>query len=134
MIIPQTILKVVDNSGASLVKCFNVLKKRKTVGRLGDIIVGSVKETRALEDTKANSRVQKVTKGQVVHGVIVRCKKESRRPDGTYVRFDDNAVVLIDIDKKKGVTPKGTRITGIVGQELRKYNMTKILSLSPLVV
>jgi large subunit ribosomal protein L14 len=66
--------------------------------------------------------------------VIVTVKKETRRPDGTYVSFDDNACVLVDIDKKKGLIPKGTRITGIVAQELRKKNMTKILSLAPLVV
>jgi ribosomal protein L14 len=105
-------VKVIDNSGASWVQAFNILRKKKVVGRIGDILVGSVKETRQLDDTITNSRVQKVTKGQVVHGVIVRVKKETRRPDGTFVRFDDNACVLVDIDKKKGIVPKGTRITG----------------------
>jgi large subunit ribosomal protein L14 len=131
MIISQTVVKVIDNSGANLVKVFNVLGHKYPVARLGDIVVGSVKQTKDLEDTKANSRVQKVNKGQVVRGVVVRTKKETRRPDGTYVRFDDNAIVLVDIDNKKGVMPKGTRITGVVAQELRKKNMTKILSLSP---
>eukprot|EP00158_Paraphelidium_tribonemae_P000560 Partr_v1_DN22813_c0_g1_i1_m77417 putative ribosomal protein len=134
MIISQTMVKVIDNSGASWVKCFNVLRKKKAVGSIGDVMVGSVKETRQLDDTKANSRVQKVTKGQVVHGVIVRVKKEVRRPDGSFVSFDDNACVLVDIDKKKGVIPKGTRITGVVAQELRMKNMTKILSLAPAVI
>ncbi|KAI3658483.1 hypothetical protein MP638_001909 [Amoeboaphelidium occidentale] len=134
MIISQSVVKVLDNSGANLVKVFNVLGKKKIVGRLGDIVVGSVKQTKLLEDTKANSRVQKVSKGQVVRGVLVRCKKETRREDGSYIRFDDNAIVLVELDKKKGVVPKGTRVTGVIAQELRKKNMTKILSLSPLIV
>lgn len=127
-------LRVIDNSGAAWVRCFNILRKRKNPGRIGDIMVGSVREVRQLEETKANSKVQRVAKGQVVHGVIVRCAKESRREDGTYIRFDDNACVLVDIDKKKGLIPKGTRITGVVAQELRKKNMTKILSLAPMVM
>ena len=64
----------------------------------------------------------------------MRVKKETRRPDGTFISFDDNACVLVDLDKKQGFIPKGTRITGVVAQELRKRNMTKILSLAPLVV
>ena len=97
-------------------------------------MVGSVRETRDLEESKANSKVQKVSKGQVGHAVIVRVKKETRRPDGTFIRFDDNACVLVDIDAKKGVTPKGTRITSVVANELRRKNLTKILSLAPAVV
>lgn len=127
-------VKVIDNSGASWVRCFNILRKQKRVGRIGDIMVGSVRETRDLEESKANSKVQKVSKGQVVHAVIVRVKKETRRPDGTFIRFDDNACVLVDIDAKKGVTPKGTRITSVVANELRRKNLTKILSLAPAVV
>lgn len=127
-------VRVIDNSGAAWVKCFNVLRKKKTVGRIGDIIVGSVRELRELEETKSNSKVSRVQKGQVVHGVVVRVKKETRRPDGTYIAFDDNACVLVDLDKKKDVIPKGTRITGVVAQELRKKNLTKILSLAPLTI
>ena len=127
-------LRVIDNSGASKVQCFNILRNRKIRGTIGDIIVGSVKETKALSDTMSNSRVQKVQKGQVVRGVIVRTKKEIKRDDGTCVAFDDNAVVLVDVDKKKGIIPKGTRITGVVSQELRRRGMTKILSLAPAVI
>ncbi len=82
-------LRVIDNSGATWIRCFDVLRKRRNVGRIGDVIVGSVREVRALEDTKTNSRVQRVTKGQVVHAVVVRCAKETRREDGTYVRYWD---------------------------------------------
>ena len=125
-------LKVLDNSGAAVVRCFNVLRKgKRRVGGLGDIVVASVRETRQFEETKANSKVQRVAKGQVVHGVIVQCRKETRRADGTYIRFDDNACVLVDIDPKKGVLPRGTRVLGLVAQELRRKNMTKILSLAP---
>ena len=135
MIQPQTVLKVIDNSGAASVRCFNILRKQKRIGYLGDILVGSVRETRQLEENKANAKVQRVTKGQVVHAVVVRSRKETRRPDGTYVRFDDNACVLVDLnDKKKGIMPRGTRVMGCVAEELRRRGMTKILSLSPAVL
>lgn len=132
-------LRVIDNTGASMVRCFNVLRKRKAFGRIGDIIVGSVREVSASVDSPGASsatanRAPRVQKGQVVHGVIVRTKKETRREDGTYVRFDDNAIVLVELDPKKGIQPRGTRITGVVAQELRKHNMAKILSLAPHVV
>jgi ribosomal protein L14 len=135
MIHRQTLLRVIDNSGGATIKAFNVLRKGpRPVGRIGDVIVGSIQTTRDLEETKANSKVQRVTKGQVVHAVIVRTHKESRREDGALVGWDDNACVLVDVDKKKGVIPKGTRITGVVAQELRRRQMTKILALAPLVV
>ena len=129
-------LRVIDNSGAAWVRCFQVLRKgRRGTGRVGDVVVASVRQLRELEETKANSKVQRVTKGQVVHGVVVRCAKEEKREDGTAVRFDDNACVLVDLDRKKGgVIPKGTRITGVVAQELRRRQMTKILSLAPMVI
>lgn len=127
-------VRVIDNSGAAWIKCFNVIRSRKNVARIGDIIVASVREAHDLEETKANSKVQKVSKGDVVRALVVRTKKETRRSDGTYIRFDDNACVLVDIDPKKGVIPRGTRITGVVAQELQKKNYSKILSLAPAVV
>lgn len=134
MIQPQTMLHVLDNSGASIVRCFNVWRKPSRKATLGDIIVGSVRETRTLENTQANSKVQRVQKGQVVRGVVVRTKKEVRRPDGSCIAFDQNACVLVDVDPKKGVMPRGTRVLGVVARELRRQNMIKILSLAPNVV
>lgn len=131
-------VKVIDNTGALWVRCINILRHKNRNGGIGDIMVGAVKEIRQYDESNnaapVNSKAQRVQKGQVVHGVIVRTRKESRRPDGTYVKFDDNACVLVDLDKKKGVIPKGTRIVGVVGQELRKSGMLKILSLAPNVV
>lgn len=120
MIQVETQLKVADNSGAKKVECIKVLHgyKRRYAG-IGDIITVSVKEA----VPRAN-----VKKGEVVHAVVVRTRKESRRADGTYVRFDDNAVVIID---KKNKEPKGTRIFGPVGRELRAAGFNKIVSLAP---
>lgn len=122
MIQMQTVLDVADNTGAKTVRCIKVLggTKRRTAG-LGDIIVASVQ--------KANPG-SSITSGQIVRGVIVRCKKATRRPDGSYVRFDRNAIVLVDGDGN----PSGTRIFGAVARELRERRFMKIISLASEVV
>ena len=119
MIQCETYLKDADNTGAKEIKCIRVLggAKRK-YGNIGDIIVASVR--------KAAPGGQ-VKKGEVVKAVIVRSAKGVRREDGTYVRFDENAAVLIKDDKN----PSGTRIFGPVARELRDAGYTKILSLAP---
>ncbi|MBQ2633061.1 MAG: 50S ribosomal protein L14 [Oscillospiraceae bacterium] len=122
MIQEETYLKVADNTGAKEIKCIRVLggSKRK-YGNIGDVIVASVR--------KAAPGGQ-VKKGDVVKAVIVRTCKGTRRADGTYVRFDENAAVLIGEDK----SPKGTRIFGPVARELRDKEYMKILSLAPEVI
>jgi large subunit ribosomal protein L14 len=122
MIQMQTRLNVADNTGAKEVTCIKVLggSRRRTAG-LGDVVVCSVKSVIAGSDIK---------KGSVVKGVIVRCKQPTRRADGSYVRFDRNALVLIDNDKN----PRGTRIFGAVARELRERNFMKIVSLAAEVV
>ena len=122
MIQQETFLKVADNTGAKEIKCIRVLggSKRK-YGNIGDVIVASVR--------KAAPGGQ-VKKGEVVKAVIVRSAKGVRRADGTYVRFDENAAVLIKDDKN----PRGTRIFGPVARELRDKDYMKILSLAPEVV
>ncbi len=119
MIQMQTKLTVADNSGAKKVQCIKVLggSKRRTAG-IGDVIVVSVKE--ALPNSK-------VKKGDVMRAVIVRTCKEVARTNGTYLRFDDNAVVLVDKQKE----PIGTRIFGPVARELRAAKFMKIISLAP---
>ena len=119
MIQPQTRLKVADNSGAKEIMCFRVLggSFRRT-GSIGDVIVASVKTA-----TPGGA----VKKGEVVKAVIVRTRKQYRRPDGTYIRFDDNAAVIINEQKQ----PRGTRIFGPVARELREKDYRKIVSLAP---
>ncbi|KKR02916.1 MAG: 50S ribosomal protein L14 [Parcubacteria group bacterium GW2011_GWF2_39_13b] len=118
MIQPQTKLKVADNTGAKIVQCFKVLGgTRRRYAQLGDIIVVSVKES---EPRKA------VKKGEVVKAVIVRQKRALRRQDGSYIRFDDNAVVILD-----GKEPKGGRIFGPVARELKERGFDKIVSMAP---
>lgn len=122
MIQLNTVLNVADNTGAKRVKCIQVLGgSRRRFGSLGDIIVCAVKEAIPNSD---------VAKGSVVKAVIVRTKKERRRADGSYVRFDDNAAVLIDGNGD----PKGTRIFGPVARELRAKKYMRIISLAPEVV
>ena len=122
MIQMQTFLDVADNTGAKLVQCIKVLggTHRRYAG-LGDIIVVSVKKAMPGSEVKA---------GTVAKGVIVRVKKNTRRPDGSYVRFDQNALVLVDAENN----PKGTRIFGAVARELRERNFMKIISLAQEVV
>jgi len=119
MIQQETFLKVADNTGAKEIKCIRVLGgSRRRFGNIGDVVVASVR--------KAAPGGQ-VKKGEVVKAVIVRSAKGVRRADGTYVRFDDNAAVLIRDDKN----PRGTRIFGPVARELRDKDYMKILSLAP---
>ncbi|MGI6463404.1 MAG: 50S ribosomal protein L14 [Clostridiales bacterium] len=122
MVQQESFLKVADNSGAKEIKCIRVLggSGRRYAG-IGDVIVASVR--------KANPGGQ-VKKGDVVRAVVVRTAKATRRQDGTYVRFDENAAVIIKDDRN----PTGTRIFGPVARELREKNYMKILSLAPEVI
>ncbi len=122
MIQMQTRLAVADNTGAKELMCVKVLGgSRKRFARVGDVIVCSVKAVTSGGDLK---------KGTVVRAVIVRCKQPTRRADGSYVRFDSNAAVIIDNERN----PKGTRIFGAVARELRDRNFMKIISLASEVV
>lgn len=122
MIQMQTRLTVADNTGAKEVMCIKVLGgTRRRVASIGDVVVCSVKSVIPGSEIK---------KGQVVKGVVVRVKAPIRRVDGSYVRFDSNALVLIDNDKN----PRGTRIFGAVARELRDKNFMKIVSLAAEVV
>ena len=122
MIQQESFLKVADNTGAKEIKCIRVLGgSSRKYGNIGDVIVASVRKS-----TPGGT----VKKGEVVKAVIVRSAKGVRRNDGTYVRFDENAAVLIKDDKN----PRGTRIFGPVARELRDKDYMKILSLAPEVV
>ena len=119
MIQSYTRLKAADNTGARVIMCINVLGgTRKRYARVGDIIVASVKKAIPGATTK---------KGDVVRAVVVRTVQPYRRPDGSYIRFDENAAVILT-DKNN---PKGTRIFGPVARELRDKDFTKIISLAP---
>ena len=116
-------LAVADNSGAKEIMCINIPgSSRRRYASIGDIIVGAVKEAAPMAQVK---------KGEVVHAVIVRTAKAYRRPDGTYVRFDDNAAVLLT---EKLDSPRGTRVFGPVARELREKGFMRIISLAPEVV
>ena len=119
MIQPQTRLKVADNSGAKEIMCIRVLGGSfRRDGSICDVIVASVKTA-----TPGGT----VKKGEVVKAVIVRMRKNKRRPDGSYIKFDDNAAVIINDQKM----PRGTRIFGPVARELREKDFMKIVSLAP---
>ncbi len=119
MIQQETMLNVADNTGAKDIKCIRVLGGSfRRYANVGDIIVASVKSA---------SPGGQVKKGEVVKAVVVRSRKGLRRPDGSYIRFDENAAVLIKEDK----TPRGTRIFGPVARELREKDFMKIISLAP---
>ena len=119
MIQPQTRLKVADNSGAKEIMCIRVLGGSfRRDGSIGDVIVASVKSA-----TPGGT----VKKGEVVKAVIVRMRKNKRRPDGSYIKFDDNAAVIINDQNM----PRGTRIFGPVARELREKDFMKIVSLAP---
>lgn len=122
MIQLRTVLDVADNSGAKKIRCIQVLGgSKKRYGKVGDVIVASVQE--AIPNTQ-------IKKGQVVKAVIVRTKSAIKRTDGSSLKFDKNAVVIID-DKKE---PKGSRVFGPVARELRDFNFMKIVSLAPEVI
>lgn len=119
MIQSESRLRVADNTGARELLCVKVLGgSRKRYAHIGDVIVATVKE--AIPGGM-------VKKGDLVKAVVVRTKKELKRPDGSYIKFDENAAVIID----KGNNPRGTRIFGPVARELREKNYMKIISLAP---
>ncbi len=119
MIQQETVLKVADNSGAKIAKCIKVLGgTKRRYASLGDIITVSIKQVLPNQSIK---------KGVVLKGVIVRVNKEFRRKDGSYIRFDDNAIVIIDQNNN----PRGTRVFGPVARELREKDFMKIVSLAP---
>lgn len=120
MILHRSMLKVADNTGAKKLQCLGILGGyQQRYATIGDLITCSVKEAAPRGMVK---------KGEVVHAVLVRQKKEFRRKDGTYLRFDENAAVIIDTKSKE---PKGTRIFGPVARELRNLGFQKIISLAP---
>jgi len=120
MVQHRSILKSADNSGAKRIQCIRVLGGyRKRYARIGDIITVTIKEA------VPHSMVKK---GEVLHAVVVRTRKETRRKNGVYIRFSENAVVIVD---KKSKEPKGTRIFGPIARELRAKGFNKIISLAP---
>lgn len=122
MIQEMTMLDVADNSGGKRAQCIKVLGgSRRRYASLGDIIVATIKKSIPNGEVKS---------GQIVKGVVVRTAKAVRRPDGSYIRFDSNAMVVIDAEKN----PRGTRIFGAVARELRDRNFMKIVSLAEEVV
>jgi large subunit ribosomal protein L14 len=118
MIYPQTMLTVADNTGAKKVMCIRVLGGNKKYAKVGDTIIAVVKE--AIPNMP-------VKRSDVVRAVVVRTKKSIRRPDGMYIRFDDNAAVIVNMDSN----PRGTRVFGPVAREIRDKNYSKIVSLAP---
>jgi len=119
MIQPRTMLKVADNTGAKIVQCFRVLGgTRRRYAQIGDVIVGTVKE--------AEPR-RLVKKHDIVRAVIIRQKKAFRRPDGSYIRFDDNAIVILEAKTKN---PKGGRIFGPVAKEMKEKGFEKVAALA----
>ncbi len=124
MIQEYPVLEVADNTGAKKIRCFKILGgSRRRYARIGDIIICSVRES-------APDATQGCKKGDVVRAVVVRTRKELGREDGSYIKFDDNAAVIINKDNE----PVGTRIFGAVGRELRRRNFMKIISLAPEVI
>ncbi|HEX2171188.1 MAG TPA: 50S ribosomal protein L14 [Dehalococcoidia bacterium] len=119
MIQQESVVTIADNTGARKVLCIRVLGgSKKRYARVGDVIVGTIKQAQPHSGVK---------KGDVVKCVIVRTAKEYRRPDGSYIKFDDNAAVIL----QDRTNPKGTRIFGPVARELREKNYMKIISLAP---
>lgn len=119
----RSLVKVADNTGAKVVRLFSVNGKNSNrFARLGDVVAGSVFQC---------APIGQVKKGDKVYGVIVRQRKETRRSDGSYIRFDENAIVLVS---KDSVEPKGTRIFGPIPREIRDKGFAKIVSLAPEVI
>ena len=118
MIYPQTILTVADNTGAKKVMCIRILGGNKKYAEIGDVIIAVVKE--AIPNMP-------IKRSDIVKAVIVRTKKTIRRQDGMYIRFDDNAAVIVNADNN----PRGTRVFGPVAREIRDNNFSKIVSLAP---
>jgi large subunit ribosomal protein L14 len=118
MVYPQTMLTVADNTGAKKIMCIRVLGGSKGSAKVGDIIIAVVKE--ALPNMP-------VKRSDVVRAIVVRTKKSIRRQDGMYIRFDDNAAVLVNLESN----PRGTRVFGPIAREIRDKNYSKIVSLAP---
>jgi large subunit ribosomal protein L14 len=118
MIYPQTILTVADNTGAKKIMCIRILGGNKKYAKIGDIIIGVVKE--AIPNMP-------IKRSDIIRGIIVRTKKTIRRQDGMSIRFDDNAIVIVNIDNN----PRGTRVFGPIAREIRDKNFSKIVSLAP---
>jgi large subunit ribosomal protein L14 len=118
MIYPQTILTVADNTGAKKIMCIRILDGNKKYAEIGDTIVGVVKE--AIPNMP-------IKRSNVVKAIVVRTKKTIRRQDGMYIRFDDNAAVIVNAENN----PRGTRVFGPVAREIRDKNFSKIVSLAP---
>ena len=118
MIYPQTMLTVADNTGAKKVMCIRVLGGNKQYAKIGDTIIAVVKE--AIPNMP-------VKRSDIVRAIVVRTKKSIRRQDGMYIRFDDNAAVIVNIENN----PRGTRVFGPVAREIRDKNYSKIVSLAP---
>jgi large subunit ribosomal protein L14 len=118
MIYPQTILTVADNTGAKKVMCIRILGGNKKYAKIGDIIIAVVKEAMPNMPVK---------RSDVVKAIVVRTKKTIRRQDGMYIRFDDNAAVIVNADRN----PRGTRVFGPVAREIRDKSFSKIVSLAP---
>ena len=118
MIQPQTVLTVADNTGARKIMCIRVLGGNKKYASVGDTIIGVVKESIPNMPVK---------RSDIVRAIVVRTRKTIRRNDGMFIRFDDNAAVLVNADSN----PKGTRVFGPVAREIRDKNFTKVVSLAP---
>jgi len=118
MIYPQTMLTVADNTGAKKIMCIRVLGENKKYAKIGDIIIGVVKESLPNMPVK---------RSDVIRAIVVRTKKSIRRQDGMYIRFDDNAAVIVNMENN----PRGTRVFGPVAREIRDKNYSKIVSLAP---
>lgn len=118
MIYPQTMLTVADNTGAKKIMCIQVLGGDKKYAKIGDMIIGVVKE--AIPNMP-------IKRSDVVRAIVVRTKKSIRRQDGMYIRFNDNAAVIVNLDNN----PRGTRVFGPVAREIRDKNYSKIVSLAP---
>lgn len=118
MIYPQTMLTIADNTGARKIMCIRILGGNKKYASIGDTIIGVVKE--AIPNMP-------IKRSDVIRAIIVRTKKTVRRPDGMYIRFDDNAAVIVNMDNN----PRGTRVFGPVAREIRDKNFSKIVSLAP---
>ena len=118
MIYPQTMLTVADNTGAKKIMCIRILGGNKKYGKIGDTVIAVVKE--ALPNMP-------IKRSDIVRAVIVRTKKNIRRTDGMYLRFDDNAAVIVNVENN----PRGTRVFGPVAREIRDKNYAKIVSLAP---
>jgi large subunit ribosomal protein L14 len=118
MIYPQTILSVADNTGARKIMCIRILGGNQKYGKIGDTIIGVVKEA---------TPNMPIKRSEIIRAIIVRTSKPIRRSDGMYIRFDDNAAVIVNPDSN----PRGTRVFGPIAREIRDKNFSKIVSLAP---